>query len=89
MNLDHSLTELFPGLGRRRPTCGYDGAHEHDDVEDELEPTQASCPKCGGERVARIVYGLLLPDSLAEDEICGGCSISTASWYCRTCEWSW
>ena len=49
------------------------------------------CPKCGDFQVKRIVYGMIRPGSLKDDEAPGGCVVDEDSpkWHCDACHWEW
>jgi hypothetical protein len=57
----------------------------------------SSCPKCGGERVAQIVWGLVdsSPELVAELQaglsVLGGCVVSDddPTWECLDCKHQW
>jgi len=54
-----------------------------------------TCPHCGSERVARIVYGLPAPDFFEhhdeEKVVLGGCVVtgSDPEWHCKECGEEW
>ena len=54
------------------------------------ESTVTTCPMCGSERVAPILYGLPAnePDEMVH---LGGCIISedNPSWHCKACGHEW
>lgn len=49
------------------------------------------CPNCKSTKVLIIVYGLVNPFTLKEDEFPGGCIVSDndANWHCQNCDWEW
>ncbi len=56
---------------------------------DSLEK-KSTCPKCGSEKVLKIIYGSIEdPSVLKDDEIPGGCIEKDVQWHCGDCHWEW
>ena len=57
---------------------------------DEQQPP--SCPECGNDSVARILYGLMVPSSRLSEElrarrvVCAGCVVRDEQWKCNRCD---
>lgn len=49
------------------------------------------CPKCGSQKVLRIVYGLLDPFAFKDNMYPGGCVVfdDDPDWHCDSCDWEW